>query len=253
MKYKKEFGQHFLHDEGICRKIIDSFCQLATPKYPILEVGPGAGAISKYLKTLPYPDYKAVEIDADKVSYLLSSGILDTSHIIHQDFLKMEIPFENHFHIIGNFPYNISTQIMFRILEWKEQVDIVVGMFQKEVAKRIASKEGNKDYGILSVLLQAFYDVKYLFDVPPQAFTPPPKVMSGVLALIPNNNKYQIQYPDKFFKLVKAAFAMRRKTLRNNWKPFLQNVHWDDNIFDQRAEQLSVEQFVDIYRHQYDA
>lgn len=253
MKYKKQFGQHFLHDEAICKNIVAKLSEFANPQSPLLEIGPGAGAISKYLKDLPFVAYKAVEIDEDKVNFLIEQNILDTESILNQDFLKMQCPFEGNFHIVGNFPYNISSQIMFRILDWKEQVQVVVGMFQKEVALRIASKEGNKDYGILSVLLQAFYDVEYLFDVPAQAFTPPPKVMSGVLMMQTNNGKFQIKHPQKFAKLVKAAFAMRRKTLRNNWRSFLQNVDWEDAIFDQRAEQLSVEQFVQIYRVHYES
>lgn len=253
MKYKKQFGQHFLHDETICSDIVHHLQQAAAVQFPLLEIGPGAGAISKYLNNLGYADFKAVEIDDEKVKFLLSQNILQEHQIIHQDFLSIPCPYEGAFHIVGNFPYNISSQIMFRILDWKDQVQVVVGMFQKEVAKRIASTEGNKDYGILSVLLQAFFNVTYLFDVPPQAFTPPPKVVSGVLEMRNNNNKYQIKYPHNFYKLVKAAFAMRRKTLRNNWRSFLQQVDWEDSFYDQRAEQLSVDQFVQIYRQQYES
>lgn len=253
MKLRKEFGQHFLIDESKSQAIVESLIELGTKDLPLLEIGPGAGAITKYLKNISFPQYKVVEIDEEKVAYLIQELKLNPEQIILGDFLEIQKPFQEKFQIIGNFPYNISSQIMFKVLEWKDAVQAIVGMFQKEVAQRIASKEGNKNYGILSVILQAYFDIEYLFDVPPQAFNPPPKVMSGVIALKNNHNHYQIAYPDKFLKLVKAAFAMRRKTLRNNWKTVLQNMDWTLPIFDKRAEQLSVSEFVDFYKSIYES
>jgi 16S rRNA (adenine1518-N6/adenine1519-N6)-dimethyltransferase len=169
--------------------------------------------------------------------------------IIHTDFLKATPPFEDkNFSIIGNFPYNISTQIMFKVYDWKEMVDEVIGMFQKEVADRIAAASGSKVYGILSVLMQAFYKVEYLFDVPPQCFNPPPKVMSGVIKLTNLHNPYQIENPERFKKIVKAAFGQRRKTLRNALKGFWSNEAMQSEIFNKRAEQLSVSDFVSLYQ-----
>ncbi len=253
MKLRKEFGQHFLIDESISQAIVESLLKFGNQNLPLLEIGPGAGAITKYLKNISFPQYKVVEIDEEKVAFLIQELKLKPEQIIFDDFLKIQQPFTTDFQVIGNFPYNISSQIMFKILEWKDAVQTIVGMFQKEVAQRIASKQGNKDYGILSVILQAYFDIEYLFDVPPQAFNPPPKVMSGVIALKNNHNRYQIAYPDKFLKLIKAAFAMRRKTLRNNWKPLLQNMDWTLPVFDQRAEQLSVSSFVDFYKSIYES
>lgn len=253
MKLRKEFGQHFLIDESKSQAIVESLMNVGNIELPLLEIGPGAGAITKYLINIPFPEYKVVEIDEEKVIYLTQELKLNPEQIILGDFLKIQKPFSHNFQIIGNFPYNISSQIMFKILEWKDVVQSIVGMFQKEVAQRIASKEGNKDYGILSVILQAYFDIEYLLDVPSQAFNPPPKVMSGVLTLKNNHNRYNIAFPDKFHKLVKAAFAMRRKTLRNNWKPLLQNVDWSLAIFDARAEQLSVSDFVDFYKLTYES
>jgi 16S rRNA (adenine1518-N6/adenine1519-N6)-dimethyltransferase len=181
---KKSLGQHFLKDENICRKIVEqlqkkSFSQL-------LEVGPGGGALTKYLLQIQNINFKTVELDEEKVNYLISIYPDLNSKIIHQNFLDIDIPFEGAFTVIGNFPYNISSQILFKVLEWKNNVECVVGMFQKEVAQRVAAKEGNKVYGVISVLVQAFYNVEYLFDVSEQSFQPPPKVKSGVIRLLPN-------------------------------------------------------------------
>src|SRR5580765_6175659 len=171
---KKSLGQHFLKDENISKKIVaalqhDSFKNL-------LEVGPGAGALTKYLVQLPGIDFKAVEVDEEKIDYLLSNFPQLKNKLIHQSFLEIERPFSDKFAVIGNFPYNISTEILFKIIEWKENVQSVIGMFQKEVAQRIAAKEGNKVYGVTSVLTQAFFDVRYLFEVTEGSFQPPPKV-----------------------------------------------------------------------------
>lgn len=243
---KKSLGQHFLHDEQMCQKIVQQL------EYPdglnLLEIGPGAGALSKYLLEKKNINYLAVEIDNEKVEYLKKILPEINNKIIQKDFLKSVPPFESHFTIIGNFPYNISSQILFKILDWENQVQEMVGMFQKEVAQRVASKEGNKTYGILSVLIQTFYTVEYLFDVHENCFTPPPKVKSGVIRLVNTNNPYQVQNIKSYFKIVKAAFSQRRKTLRNALKPLLTPEQLTDEVFNLRAEQLSVSEFVDLFK-----
>ncbi len=238
---KKSLGQHFLHDENICRKIVAALEQQRFSR--LLEIGPGGGALTKYLLELPNIDFKAIELDKEKVDYLHSTYPSIQGKIIHQNFLEASRPFDAPFTIIGNFPYNISSQILFKVLEWKEDVQCVVGMFQKEMAQRAAAKEGNKIYGVLSVLIQAFYDVEYLFDVQENSFTPPPKVKSGVIRLLPKKQPLVMQSERKFFVLVKAAFNQRRKTLRNAVKPLFDEKELTDAIFNQRAEQLSLEQY----------
>ena len=176
---KKSLGQHFLKDEIIIKKIIDAVKKESFTN--LLEVGPGAGALTKHLASLPNVNFKAVELDEEKVDYLVQKYPLLKDKIIHQSFLDIDKPFDEPFTVIGNFPYNISTQILFKILDWKDEVPCVIGMFQKEVAQRAASKEGSKVYGVLSVLVQAYYDVEYLFDVSNECFNPPPKVQSGVI------------------------------------------------------------------------
>jgi 16S rRNA (adenine1518-N6/adenine1519-N6)-dimethyltransferase len=166
--------------------------------------------------------------------------------IIHKSFLDIEKPFDGPFTIVGNFPYNISTQILFRILDWKEDVECMVGMFQKEVAQRVAAREGNKVYGILSVLVQAFFDVEYLFDVNEKCFTPPPKVRSGVIRLLPGKHIPTMKSEKDFFLLVKTAFNQRRKTLRNAVKGLFEATFLQDELFNKRAEQLTVREFADL-------
>jgi len=241
---KKSLGQHFLHDEAMCRQIAEA---LSSNTNQLLEIGPGAGALTKYLLQQPFSAYRCVELDKEKVDYLLRTYPALEGKILHDDFLTTPLPFETPFSIIGNFPYNISTQIVFKMLDWKEQVIEVVGMFQKEVAQRIASPHGNKNYGILSVLTQCYFDVDYLFDVPASSFTPPPKVVSGVIRMRHKGNPYGIGDYDKFRKFVKAAFSQRRKTLRNSLKSYLPADKLQGDIFGQRAEQLSVQAFVDLY------
>lgn len=246
---KKSLGQHFLHDENMCRRIVDSVSR--KPGMQLLEVGPGGGAITKYLLEWQDVTYKAVEIDHEKVVYLQQQFPAINGKIIEADILQVEKPFEGAFSVVGNFPYNISSPIMFRILEWEADVEEVIGMFQKEVAQRIASGPGSKMYGILSVLIQAFFEVKYLFDVPPGCFTPPPKVMSGVLRCTNINNPHQIDDKKRFIRLVKAAFNQRRKTLRNALRGTLpETALTTDELMSKRAEQLSVDDFVRLY-HQY--
>ncbi|MDE1190802.1 MAG: 16S rRNA (adenine(1518)-N(6)/adenine(1519)-N(6))-dimethyltransferase RsmA [Arachidicoccus sp.] len=241
---KKSLGQHFLKDEDICKKIVEALRQLHFTQ--LLEVGPGAGALTKYLLQIPDIEFKAVELDKEKVDFLEKNYPSVKGKIIHESILETDIPFENEFTVIGNFPYNISSQILFKILEWKPQVPYVIGMFQKEVAQRVAANAGKKDYGILSILIQYYYDVKYLFDVPPEAFNPPPKVMSGVIQLTRRENSYEIKSEKKLFLLVKTAFNQRRKTLRNAVKSLFSKEQLQDDIFDKRAEQLSVENFAKL-------
>ncbi|MDQ6610679.1 MAG: 16S rRNA (adenine(1518)-N(6)/adenine(1519)-N(6))-dimethyltransferase RsmA [Bacteroidota bacterium] len=238
---KKSLGQHFLKDENICRKIVEELTKCSFNN--LLEVGPGGGALTKYLIQIPNINFKAVELDEEKVVYLKQTYPLLRDKIIHQSFLEIEKPFDEPFTVVGNFPYNISTQILFRILEWQDAVPCVVGMFQKEVALRIAAKEGNKVYGVTSVLVQAFYDVAYLFDVSESSFNPPPKVKSGVIKLLPRKEALKIKSRNAFFNLVKTAFNQRRKTLRNACRAIFEPGILQNEIFSKRAEQLSVEDF----------
>ncbi len=238
---KKSLGQHFLKDDNISRNIVS-----ALTKHPfknLLEIGPGGGALTKFLLQLNNINFKAIEFDAEKVEYLLHTYPSLKGRLIHEDFLKASMPFEDDFAVVGNFPYNISSQILFKILEWKEHVPLVAGMFQKEVAQRIASKPNTKVYGILSVLIQAFYNVEYLFDVPPAAFNPPPKVMSGVIELTLKKEPLNASSIEKFFLLVKTAFNQRRKKMRNAVRNLFNEDILQAGIFDKRAEQLSIEEF----------
>ncbi|MVT07589.1 16S rRNA (adenine(1518)-N(6)/adenine(1519)-N(6))-dimethyltransferase RsmA [Chitinophaga tropicalis] len=237
---KKSLGQHFLKDENICRKIVESLPVM--PGQQILEVGPGAGAITKYLLELPDVQFKAVELDAEKVQYLENTYPAIRGKLIHESFLETPVPYEGQFSVIGNFPYNISSQIMFRVLEWKQQVPVVVGMFQKEVAQRIAATKG-KEYGILSVLIQAYYRVEYLFEVHENCFNPPPKVKSAVIRLHRLEQPYDIASDRKFLVLVKTAFNQRRKQLRNPLKALFDKEYLQDSIFNKRAEELSIADF----------
>jgi 16S rRNA (adenine1518-N6/adenine1519-N6)-dimethyltransferase len=238
---KKSLGQHFLKDENITRQIVAALQQEQYNN--LVEVGAGGGALTKHLLPLPNIDFKAVELDDEKVQFLEATYPAIKGKIIHKDFLQMEAPFEEDFIVIGNFPYNISTQIVFKVLEWKEKVPVMIGMFQKEVAQRIASKPGSKVYGIMSVLVQMFYEVEYLFDVPQEAFTPPPKVMSGVIRLKRKETVLEIRSERALFVLVKAAFNQRRKTLRNATKSLFDESVMKDDIFNKRAEQLPIEDF----------
>ncbi len=241
---KKSLGQHFLKDENICRKIVAALQQ--KPFSQLLEVGPGGGALTKYLLQIENIDFKAVELDHEKVEFLVKTfpGLGDK--IIHRNFLGIEKPFEGRFTVIGNFPYNISTQILFKVLEWKDDVECMTGMFQKEVAQRIAAKEGNKTYGVLSVLVQAFFEVEYLFDVNEKSFNPPPKVKSGVIRLLPKTKPLAMKSEKDLFLLVKTAFNQRRKTLRNAVKALFNAAILQEELFSKRAEQLSVQQFADL-------
>ncbi|MDO6596509.1 16S rRNA (adenine(1518)-N(6)/adenine(1519)-N(6))-dimethyltransferase RsmA [Oceanihabitans sp. 2_MG-2023] len=245
VKAKKHLGQHFLNDETIAQKIADT---LSLKNYKtVLEIGPGMGVLTKYLLKKEVTTH-VIEIDTESVEYLKNNYLNLASRVIEKDFLKYDLNevFKGEsFAIIGNFPYNISTQIVFKTIEMRDQIPEFSGMFQKEVAQRICSKEGSKVYGILSVLAQAFYDAEYLFTVPPEVFNPPPRVESGVLRLT-RKQDYSLPCNEKMlFKVVKAAFQQRRKTLRNSLKTFnLSDNLREDVIFGKRPEQLSVEAFI---------
>lgn len=247
VKAKKHLGQHFLNDENIAQKIADS---LSLSGYQnILEIGPGMGVLTKYLLEKPITTY-VIEIDTESVDYLQNHYPKLDGKIISKDFLKYnlsEVMGTEPYAIIGNFPYNISTQIVFKTLELRHQIPEFSGMFQKEVAERICEKKGTKAYGILSVLTQAFYEAEYLFTVSEHVFIPPPKVKSGVLRLRRKEN-YTLPCDEKlFFTVVKTAFNQRRKTLRNSLKTYqLSDSLKEDSIFDLRPEQLSVEQFIEL-------
>jgi 16S rRNA (adenine1518-N6/adenine1519-N6)-dimethyltransferase len=241
LKLKKSLGQHFLKDDIIIQKIIDALKKESFTN--LLEVGPGAGALTKHLINLQDVNFKAVELDEEKVDYLLQKYPLLKDKIIHKSFLDIEKPFGEPFTVIGNFPYNISTQILFKILDWKDEVPCVIGMFQKEVAQRAASKEGSKVYGVLSVLVQAYYNVEYLFDVGNECFNPPPKVQSGVIKLIRRAEPLKVKSDRAYWVLVKTAFNQRRKTLRNAVKSLFTAEELQNEIFNKRAEALSIEDF----------
>ena len=245
IRAKKHLGQHFLKDEAIAEKIGNT---LSLKGYRnVLEIGPGMGVLTKYLiqKNI---EIIAMDLDDESIAYLEENYKHENLKILSADFLKYDLSKlfgSEQFAITGNFPYNISTQIVFKMLEWKAQVPEFTGMFQKEVAMRICEKEGSKTYGILSVLSQTFYDAEYLFTVPPSVFNPPPKVDSGVLRLRRKEN-FTLPCDEKLlFKVVKTAFQQRRKTLRNSLKslPFSDKIK-EDSIFGQRPEQLSVSQFI---------
>jgi len=240
---KKHLGQHFLKDENIARKVVSSLQKNSN----VLEIGPGTGVLTKFLFQIPEINLLLVEIDRDSVEYLNTSYPELKGKIIEKDFLRMDIGslFEENFSVIGNFPYNISSQILFRILENRNKVNEAVGMFQKEVAVRIASKPGTKDYGILSVLLQAFYNIEYLFTVNENVFVPPPKVKSAVIRIVRNDVEALGCNEKLFFALVKIAFNQRRKMLRNALSSFTFNDNNDVlSLMTKRAEQLSVDDFV---------
>jgi 16S rRNA (adenine1518-N6/adenine1519-N6)-dimethyltransferase len=238
---KKSLGQHFLKDEAVSQKIVQSLQNFEFKN--LLEVGPGGGALTKYLLNLPGIQLKCVELDEEKVNWLLQTYPLLKDKIIHHSILEIEKPFEDPFMMVGNFPYNISSQILFRILEWKETIHGMVGMFQKEVAQRVVAGEGSKVYGVTSVLVQAFFDVEYLFEVDESAFIPPPKVKSAVISLKPKAEPIIMKSERALFVLVKTAFNQRRKTLRNAVKSLFDTEILMDEIFNRRAEQLSIKDF----------
>ncbi len=245
---KKSLGQHFLRDRNIARKIVGALSKSA---HTLVEVGPGTGVLTELLVQQQDLDLYLVEVDPDLVHYLKHAYPSLQDRIITADFLKLELTRLHHkpMAIIGNFPYNISSQIFFRVLEYRQQVHEVVGMVQKEVAERLVAKPGSKVYGILSVLLQAFYNLEYLFSVGPQVFSPPPKVQSAVIRLKRNDTQWLGVDEELFFKVVKTGFQQRRKTLRNALKSLLPKTKPTPTLLAQRAEQLTVADFVDLTRY----
>ncbi len=246
---KKSLGQHFLSDKNIARKIAGSLT--GHGQYTkVLEIGPGTGILSEPLMADKRFEWYGLDIDRESIAYLREAYPAYTSKIIHDDFLTFDFKalFEGKaVGIIGNFPYNISTQIMFRVLEYREHIPEVVGMFQKEVARRIASPPGSKEYGILSVLVQAFYDVTILFQVDPHVFIPPPRVQSAVIRCRLKENHSLGCEVNHFYLVVKTAFNQRRKTLRNSIKSL--GVNWEmlpPHLAGERPERLGVEEFVQI-------
>lgn len=247
VRAKKSLGQHFLTDQKIAQAIVAA---LGGPA-EVLEIGPGMGVLTQYLLQREELDLKMVEVDSESVEYLLTHFPGMQGRLIEADYLKLDVSrfFKGSYRIIGNFPYNISSQIFFKILEDKDRVPEVVCMIQKEVADRIAEPPGSKTYGILSVLLQAWYDIEYILSVGPGAFAPPPKVKSAVIRL-KRNSRTELGCDEKLFKqVVKMAFNQRRKTLRNALKPLINEKGLtaevlEDPVFDLRAERLGVEDFV---------
>ena len=247
VKPKKALGQHFLKDLQIAQRIADTLDTFKS--LPVLEIGPGMGVLTQFLLEAGH-DLTVVELDMESVDYLNQNFPDLKGRIIAEDFLKLDLSklFPGQFCVIGNYPYNISSQIFFKVLDYKDQIPCCSGMLQKEVAERLAAGPGSKTYGILSVLLQAWYDVEYLFTVSEKVFDPPPKVKSAVLKMTRNDRK-ELGCDEKLFKtVVKTSFNQRRKTLRNSMKPLLGKDCPDYAlpIFDKRPEQLSVEQFVEL-------
>ncbi len=241
VKPKKHLGQHFLADQNIANKIVDS---LSLDQSQIIEIGPGTGVLTKLLLERKDVDFRVIEIDRESVAFLHEE--FPALNVIEGDFLKFNLGecFDGNFAIIGNFPYNISSQIFFKVVDHRNQVNEVVGMIQKEVAERIAAGPGSKTYGILSVILQAFYNIKYLFTVSEGVFIPPPKVKSAVIRLS-RNERESLDCDEKLFmRIVKQGFNQRRKTLRNSLKSILVNLEVDPDMLAKRPEQLSVEEFV---------
>lgn len=244
---KKSLGQHFLKDEGILQKIAEAIGDMS-PFKTVVEIGPGMGALTKYLIKQKHENFFVVELDDRWAEHLSNAYPSLRGKIIHEDFLQTDLGFlQNPTHVVGNFPYNISSQIVFRIIDEREKVEMMTGMFQKEVALRIAAKHGSKDYGVTSVLTQAYYDCHYLFDVTPDCFDPPPKVMSGIIQL-KRKEKRTLDCDEVLFKrIVKAAFNQRRKTMRNSLKEFTGGKELASNdIFNLRPEQISVQAFQDL-------
>ena len=246
VKPKKALGQHFLKNPEICARIAEAITLHGDYK-TVLEIGPGMGALTQYLLARPEFETHVVEIDRESVDYLnVHFGAL-RGRIHEADFLRMPLEklFAEPFAVVGNFPYNISSQIVFKVLDHMDQVPDLVGMFQREVAQRFASGPGNKDYGIISVLAQAYYDIEYLFTVNEDEFIPPPKVKSGVIRM---RRKFGVELgcDERLFKqVVKTAFNQRRKTLRNSLKSLTQGkVDTSSSLWDKRPEQLGVQEFV---------
>lgn len=240
---KKGLGQHFLTDKNIAKKIVDSL--LPENYSTLLEVGPGTGVLTQHLLTIN--NFKAIELDKESIDYLNRTYPDHSEKFIFADFLKHPIDQYSHpIAIIGNFPYYISSQILFKVLENRSSVNQVVCMIQKEVAERIAAKHGNKTYGIMSVLLQAYYNIEYLFTVHENCFSPPPKVKSAVIRLTRNNNQELSCNPGLFFRIVKMTFNQRRKIIRNSLQQGFDVMPEGHILLTKRPEQLTVEQFTEL-------
>jgi 16S rRNA (adenine1518-N6/adenine1519-N6)-dimethyltransferase len=249
LKAKKSFGQHFLKDETIATKIVEALvCEKAF--HSIIEVGPGQGVLTKYLLEKSDYNFTAIEADIDMVTILHQNYPALEGKIIHQDFLKVslsDVTNNQETALIGNFPYNISTQIVFKVLQFKYMIPVMVGMFQKEVAERICAKPGSKTYGILSVLCQAFFHTQYLFTVKAGSFNPPPKVLSAVIRLAKKEDTEMENFDeDLFFHLVKISFGQRRKMLRNTLKNIFPEYVLEEEFFKQRPEQLGFSDFIHL-------
>ena len=248
VRAKKQLGQHFLTDLSIAKATVDAFNEDGNLKN-VLEVGAGMGVLTKFITKREDLKLTVIDIDKESIEYLQKEDWINNDQLIDGDFLAIDLKSiygDEPFGILGNFPYNISTQILFKALEYKDQCSEVVGMFQKEVAERIASKEGSKVYGITSILLQAFFDIEYLFTVHEDVFDPPPKVKSAVIRLKRNNVK-KLPCDEKLFKqIVKVAFNQRRKTMRNSLKQYLSDDLKAMDLFNKRPEQLSVQEFIEL-------
>ena len=247
IRAKKSLGQHFLNDENIARKIVSALADVNTSP-TVVEVGPGQGILTKYLLEQPFRVI-AIEKDDRMVEALTEKYPAWRSGLIHTDFLKFDLRSlsSDSVSLIGNFPYNISTEILFKVFESRNIIPLMVGMFQKEVAQRIAAKHGNKDYGVPTVLLQAFYEVDYLFDVSEKSFSPPPKVKSAVIRLRRKPVLPSIKNEDFFISLVKSGFNQRRKMLANSLKRVVSDTGLlKEDIFSRRAEQLSVQEWINL-------
>ena len=248
VRAKKHLGQHFLKDKAICEKIANQFSGFNDCK-KVIEIGPGMGALSDFLIARGDLNLWLLDIDDESIDFLKNKYPELNDRILFGDFLRMDLKKlmgEEPFSVVGNFPYNISTQILFKCLEYRNQIPEIMGMFQKEVAVRIAEKPGSKEYGITSVLFQAFYDIHYCFTVDEHVFIPPPKVKSGVIRCT-RNNREQLDCDEKlFFQVVKMAFNQRRKTLRNSLKQLLRGRELPEVYTNERPEKLSVDQFIEL-------
>ncbi|MCU0454694.1 MAG: 16S rRNA (adenine(1518)-N(6)/adenine(1519)-N(6))-dimethyltransferase RsmA [Bacteroidales bacterium] len=246
VRAKRNLGQHFLRDKAVALRIAGT---LTGKGYnSVLEIGPGTGVLTEFLLERDFADFRVIEIDNESAYYLRER--FPSLEVLRGDFLKMDLGsgFPERIAVTGNFPYNISSQILFRVLEYRDRVVELTGMFQKEVAERVCASPGNKVYGILSVLIQAYYDTEYLFTVPEHVFSPPPKVKSGVIRLLRNNVESLGCDEALFIRVVKAAFNQRRKTLRNSLRSAFMLAAGDCSYFKMRPEQLSVSQFVELTR-----
>lgn len=248
VKAKKHLGQHFLKDRNICKKIADQFQHHQGVKNAV-EIGPGMGALTEFLLMDETTHLTVLDLDQESIDYLKIHFPALGDRIVYGDFLRLDLIAlmgEEPFAVIGNFPYNISSQILFKCIDYKDQIPEIMGMFQKEVAERVAEKPGTKTYGILSVLLQAYYDIEYCFTVDEHVFNPPPKVKSGVIRCVRNERK-NLPCDEKLFKqVVKMSFNQRRKTIRNSIKAMIKEGHPENPMLQLRPERLGVEEFIEL-------